>query len=265
MFICSKCSSTTPKWTGKCPTCGEWNSLIESNIQKPKSKIIGSKAIETTKIESSSHAKWIERFMSMSTELDNVLGGWLSLWSLVLLSWEPWIGKSTLALQMAEWYSSHHKWDAVSGQWVTKVLYVSWEEHVAQISARARRLGVTSDMIDLVTESEFDSIINTIERSDAQIVIIDSLSVLSSSSIEWSPGSVSQIRVMTEMCMNIAKKMRKSIILIGHVTKDGSIGGPKSLEHLVDVVLFLEWVRTENYRILRALKNRFGPDRKSVV
>lgn len=102
------------------------------------------------------------------------------------------------------------------------------------------RLGVTSSAIDIITESDFDSIVATIERSPAEIVIIDSLSVLSSSSIEGSPGSVSQIRIMTEMCMNIAKKMRKSIILIGHVTKDGSIGGPKSLEHLVDVVLFLE-------------------------
>lgn len=132
---------------------------------------------------------------------------------------------------MAEWYTKSQK---------TSVLYVSGEEHIAQISARAHRLGVTNTAIDIVTESDFDSIVTTIERSGAQIIIIDSLSVLSSNSIEGSPGSVSQIRIMTEMCMNIAKKMRKSIILIGHVTKDGSIGGPKSLEHLVDVVLFLE-------------------------
>jgi len=193
--------------------------------------------------------------MSLSGELDSVLGGGLSAGSLILLSGEPGIGKSTLALQMAEWYGSNEQWCASEA----RVLYVSGEEHVAQISARARRLWVKSAAIDIVTESDFDSIVTTIERSTAEIVIIDSLSVLSSNSIEGSPGSVSQIRIMTEMCMNIAKKMRKSIILIGHVTKDGSIGGPKSLEHLVDVVLFLEGVRTENYRILRALKNRFGP------
>ena len=187
--------------------------------------------------------------MSSSNELDTVLGGGLSLGSLVLLSWEPGIGKSTLALQMSEWYASRDQ----------EVLYISWEEHIGQISARALRLGVSHPHISIVTDSDFDSIFSTIERSPATIIIVDSLSVLASSSIEGSPGSISQIRIMTEMCMHIAKKMQKSIILIGHVTKDGSIGWPKSLEHLVDVVLFLEWVRTENYRILRALKNRFGP------
>ncbi len=191
----------------------------------------------------------MERYPSSSGELDAVLGGGLSAGSLVLLSGEPGIGKSTLALQMSEWYASRDQ----------QVLYISWEEHIGQISARAVRLGVNHTNISLLTESDWDSIFVTVERSTASIIIIDSLSVLSSSSIDGSPGSISQIRIMTEMCMHIAKKMQKSIILIGHVTKDGSIGGPKSLEHLVDVVLFLEWVRTENYRILRALKNRFGP------
>ncbi len=191
----------------------------------------------------------MERYPSSSGELDAVLGGGLSAGSLVLLSGEPGIGKSTLALQMSEWYASRNQ----------EVLYISGEEHIGQISARAVRLGVGHANISLLTESDWDSIFVTIERSTASIIIIDSLSVLSSSSIDGSPGSISQIRIMTEMCMHIAKKMQKSIILIGHVTKDGSIGGPKSLEHLVDVVLFLEGVRTENYRILRALKNRFGP------
>ena len=191
----------------------------------------------------------MERYPSSSGELDAVLGGGLSAGSLVLLSGEPGIGKSTLALQMSEWYASRNQ----------EVLYISGEEHIGQISARAVRLGVSHANISLLTESDWDSIFVTIERSSASIIIIDSLSVLSSSSIDGSPGSISQIRIMTEMCMHIAKKMQKSIILIGHVTKDWSIGGPKSLEHLVDVVLFLEWVRTENYRILRALKNRFGP------
>ena len=191
----------------------------------------------------------MERYPSSSGELDAVLGGGLSAGSLVLLSGEPGIGKSTLALQMSEWYASRNQ----------EVLYISGEEHIGQISARAVRLGVSHANISLLTESDWDSIFVTIERSTASVIIIDSLSVLSSSSIDGSPGSISQIRIMTEMCMHIAKKMQKSIILIGHVTKDGSIGGPKSLEHLVDVVLFLEGVRTENYRILRALKNRFGP------
>lgn len=156
----------------------------------------------------------MNRYTSSSGELDAVLGGGLSAGSLVLLSGEPGIGKSTLALQMSEWYASRDQ----------QVLYISGEEHIGQISARALRLGVSHANIALLTESDFDSIFATIERSMATIIIIDSLSVLSSSSIDGSPGSISQIRIMTEMCMNIAKKMQKSIILIGHVTKDGSIG-----------------------------------------
>lgn len=249
MFICSSCSTTSAKWTGKCPTCGEWNTFVESTVQKWKSKVWNGKIVETRTLDPNPSQKGIERYVSSSGELDAVLGGGLSAGSLVLLSGEPGIGKSTLALQMSEWYASRNQ----------NVLYISGEEHIGQISARAIRLGVSHPNISLLTDSEFDSIFATVERSNANIIIIDSLSVLSSSSIEWSPGSISQIRIMTEMCMHIAKKMQKSIILIGHVTKDGSIGWPKSLEHLVDVVLFLEWVRTENYRILRALKNRFGP------
>lgn len=249
MFICSSCATTSPKWTGKCPTCGEWNTFQESTVQKWKGKIGTGKVIETKGIDPNTITVGMERYTSSSWELDAVLGGWLSAGSLVLLSGEPGIGKSTLALQMSEWYASRSQ----------QVLYISWEEHIGQISSRAIRLWVSHPNISLLTESDFDSIFATIERSTATIIIIDSLSVLSSSSIDGSPGSISQIRIMTEMCMNIAKKMHKSIILIGHVTKDGSIGWPKSLEHLVDVVLFLEWVRTENYRILRALKNRFWP------
>ncbi len=249
MFICSNCSTTSAKWTGKCPTCGEWNTFVESQVQKWKSKIKNGTVIETQVLDPNFVWKGIERYVSSSGELDTVLGGGLSAGSLVLLSGEPGIGKSTLALQMSEWYGSRNQ----------QVLYISGEEHIGQISARAVRLGVKNKNIAILTESDFDSIFATIQRSNANIIIIDSLSVLSSSSIEWSPGSISQIRIMTEMCMNIAKKMQKSIILIGHVTKDGSIGWPKSLEHLVDVVLFIEGVRTENYRILRALKNRFGP------
>lgn len=160
-----------------------------------------------------------------------MLGGGLLPGSLVLLSGEPGIGKSTLSLQMSQWYSENSE---------TKVLYVSGEESVMQISGRARRLGISGENIDLLSESDFESIVATIETSDASVIIIDSLSVLSASSLDGMPGSISQIRAMTEMCMQLAKKLAKAIILIGHVTKDGSIGGPKALEHLVDVVLFLE-------------------------
>lgn len=251
MYICSSCHQTSLKWTGKCPSCGEWNTLTESSLNRErwKGKNIGN-TIEGKKIQKGiDHA--LIRYQSHSTELDAVLGWGLIEWSLILLSWEPWIGKSTLALQMAEWYASKKE----SKIWV---LYISGEEHIGQISARAHRLGVKSESIDIITESYFDDIVATIKTHDANIIIIDSLSVLGSDSLEGVSGSVSQIRTMTEVFMNLAKNLKKSIILIGHVTKDGSIGWPKALEHLVDVVLYLEWVRTENYRILRALKNRFG-------
>jgi DNA repair protein RadA/Sms len=248
MFICNQCQASSLKWTGKCPTCGAWNSLEESKTELRKWK-----KLQIGKVVSGEGIIWhntepTKKIQSASGELDLVLGGWLSEGSLVLLSGEPGIGKSTLSLQMSQWYAEQGE----------SVLYVSWEEHIGQIRSRAIRLGVHHENIRLVTESDFDSILSTIEQSSAGLVIIDSLSVLSSPSIEGSPGSISQIRVMTEMCMQVAKKLRKSIILIGHVTKDGSISWPKSLEHLVDVVLFLEGVRTENYRLLRAFKNRFG-------
>lgn len=251
MFACSNCHTTVPKWTGKCPTCGEWNTLEDIwDIKKQKGKGSGTvwKIQELQKILPQT-SSGISRLSSTSGELDSVLGGWLTPGSLVLLSGEPGIWKSTLALQMSEWY-----WSLGS-----EILYISWEEHIGQISARASRLGVSHNNISIITENDFDDIISTIRVSRADIIIIDSLSVMSSGSLEGTPGSMNQIRTMTEVFMQIAKTTQKSILLIGHVTKDGSIGGPKSLEHLVDVVLFLEWVRTENYRLLRAFKNRFWP------
>lgn len=249
MYICKNCSYETLRWTGKCPQCGEWNSFEEKTTTLRKtSKIKASSPAEVQKIQTEP-TQFMDRWKSASVELDGVLWWGLLAGSLVLLSWEPGIGKSTLALQMSDWYAREN---------MSKVLYISGEENIGQISARALRLGITHDHIDLLTESDFDTIIATIESSSADIVVIDSLSVLTSASLEGALGSVSQIRTMTEVAMQVAKKLSKSLILIGHVTKDGSISWPKSLEHLVDVVLFLEGVRTENYRILRSLKNRFG-------
>ncbi len=248
MFVCTSCQARAPKWAGKCPQCGEWNTLEEKKESLPHTSKIAGSIKESYQIDSNQTGDSI-RYTSSSSELDSVLGGWLSKWSLVLLSGEPGIGKSTLALQMSQWYANTD----------LDILYISGEEHRAQISGRAQRLGVNHENIRLLTENNFDDIFQSIEHSKADVVIIDSLSVLSSSSLDGVSGSISQIRLITESCMGLAKKSKKSIILIGHITKDGSIGGPKSLEHLVDVVLFLEWVRTENYRILRAFKNRFWP------
>ncbi len=250
MFVCSSCHTTSLKWAGKCPSCGEWNTLEETrDIKKGKWKISSSGKVQETQKLSLHDSHHLIQLQSASSELDGVLGWWLTVGSLVLLSWEPGIGKSTLALQMSEWYAVHG----------ARVLYISWEEHMGQISARAHRLWVSHENISIITENNFDDIISTIRATESDIIIIDSLSVLSSDSLDGTSGSMNQIRSMTEVYMEIAKTTKKSILLIWHVTKDGSIGWPKSLEHLVDVVLFLEGIRTENYRILRALKNRFGP------
>lgn len=264
MYICTHCHQATLKWTGKCQHCGTWNSLEESQEKDQKWKIgktVG-QSITSKKLLWEVQNVFV-RYISHSKELDTVLWGWLVRGSLVLLSWEPGIGKSTLALQMAEWYTSvlyPESWESRESHEAHPpgVLYISGEEHIGQISARANRLGVKNTAIEIITESYFDDIVATIRSHSADIIIIDSLSVLGSDSLEWTVWSVSQIRTMTETFMMLAKTLEKSLILIGHVTKDGSISGPKSLEHLVDVVIYLEWVRTENYRILRALKNRFG-------
>lgn len=184
-----------------------------------------------------------------SRELSNVLGGGLVPGSFILLSGEPGIGKSTLALQIADW----HAHDSNTS------LYISAEENVGQIAGRAKRLGIKNPDINLLSESIFEHIIETIESDKSGLVILDSISVFQSISIDSNSGTVSLIRSMAEALMQLAKRTQKAIIVIGHVTKDGSISGPKTLEHLVDTVLFLEGSRYENYRILRALKNRFGP------
>ena len=265
MFICTSCHAQSLKWTGKCPSCDAWNTLEESIAPKAqKGKVKWGSVLIGKKIESN-HNLLSLRYKSESGELDAVLGGWLSSGSLILLSGEPGIGKSTLALQMAEWYTSGvAAYDSMSAEsahaaidgWL-KVLYISWEENIGQISQRAIRLWVKNDNIEIITENYFDDVVSTIKVHPAHIIIIDSLSVMGSDTLDGTSGSISQIRTMTEVFMSLAKTTGKSIILIGHVTKDWSIGGPKALEHLVDVVLFLEGVRTENYRILRALKNRF--------
>lgn len=169
--------------------------------------------------------------------------------SFILLSGEPGIGKSTLSLQVADWY-------AKKGQ---VCLYVSGEENEGQIASRADRLGIQNDCIEVLSENVFENILETIANHEASLVILDSISVFQSISIDTSAGSITLVRTMAEALMQTAKRLGKSIIVIGHVTKDGSISGPKTLEHLVDCVLFLEGSKYEDYRILRALKNRFGP------
>ena len=255
MYRCTACAHTVPKWQGKCPECNAWNSL-EEIPDAPRSTMGGKKssegtARETVRIIDTAHgaSSVVSRVEFGSRELSTVFGGGIVSGSLSLLSGEPGIGKSTLALQMADWY-------AIEGR---EVLYVSAEETTTQISDRARRLGIVNPHIALISCSRVEDILETIDGHPADLVILDSVSMLRSDTFGGSAGSMGQIRGTTEILMETAKRTNRAIVLIGHVTKDGTIAGPKALEHLVDVVLSFEGVRYEDYRILRALKNRFGP------
>lgn len=247
MYKCSSCGSIQSKWSGKCNSCDSWNTLSEVETDKKLEKKSKWKSKETFKILDSNLQ--IDRVLLKSSELNNVLGWWIVPWSLILLSGEPGIGKSTLSLQIADWYATTNN----------KVLYVSSEENVSQLSWRAARLSIKNQNIEILNNSCLEDIEQTIENTDSNLIIIDSISVIYSLDIQSSSWSISQIKYIAEQLLYLAKKSSKSIIIIGHVTKDWTISWPKLLEHLVDSVLYLEWSKYENYRILRSLKNRFWP------
>jgi DNA repair protein RadA/Sms len=250
MFKCKECGHAQLKWTGSCPSCKKWWTLEE---EEDTSRKVG-------KLKETGKAKQIEslqahtteetsRFPVRSKELTTVLWGGITPGSFILLSGEPGIGKSTLTLQIADWFSCKDR----------SALYVSAEENIGQISGRAKRLGIQNSHIRILCESVFEDILETISSDSSELIILDSISVFWSLSIDSSAGSTGLVRSMAEILMQTAKKSKKTIIVIWHVTKDGTISWPKTLEHLVDTVLFLEWSRHESYRILRSLKNRFGP------
>lgn len=251
MFRCSACAHVQSKWAGKCFSCGEWNSLVEVP-DEPKKGAAGTsanagKSLPITQI-ATDKSEANRRIPVESSELNNLLGGGIVPGSLILLSGEPGIGKSTLSIQIADWFAKNGK----------TALYASAEENSAQISDRAVRLGIKNPAIRLLTASLIEDVFATLESDSSELVILDSVSVFGSRNFPQSAGSVTLVRATAEVAMEFAKRTGKAVILIGHVTKDGAISGPKALEHLVDTVLFLEGSRYEDYRILRSLKNRFG-------
>lgn len=247
MFRCRECGATSQKWQGKCPACGEWSTLEEETpVSKSKKQASGKKQ-EVFQILPSRES--IVKVQLRSNELNTVLGDGLTPGSLILLSGEPGIGKSTLALQITDWYSNKGN----------TAVYVSAEENIHQISDRAHRLGIANEHIRIFTAHTLEDILETLEKDGSGLIVIDSISMISSLDVSSQSGSITQIRYVTEVFMEFSKRTGRSIILIGHVTKEGTISGPKILEHLVDTVLFLEGSKYEDYRILRALKNRFGP------
>ena len=246
-FVCQNCGSHSPKWLGRCPNCGEWNTLIEE-IEEEAGDELSFGPSEPILYEEIKKAKR-ERIKSGIEELNSVLGGGIVLGSLVLIGGEPGIGKSTLLLQVSRDF-------AVQGK---KVLYVSGEESLEQIKIRGERLGIQDGKLYLLAETNLERIIAHAGKLNPQIIVLDSVQTIFSSKLSSTPGTISQVREVTNQVFRFAKKNHIPSFLIGHITKEGSLAGPKSLEHMVDVVLYFEGERDHSHRVLRALKNRFGP------
>jgi DNA repair protein RadA/Sms len=248
LFVCQSCGHKSGKWLGKCPECGEWNSLVEEKARKPSGRngfqLRDVTAVAFTEIEPQDDV----RVASGVTEFDRVLGGGIVPGTLVLIGGDPGIGKSTLLLQVADKLSA-------AG---SLVLYVSGEESERQIKLRGERLAVEAKNVFLLPETNLENIINEIERLKPGAIIVDSIQTVFSNVIESAPGSVSQVREVAHQFLLLAKNRGIPIFLIGHITKEGSIAGPKILEHIVDTVLYFEGERHHNHRIVRAVKNRFG-------
>ena len=250
VYICSECGYESPKWYGKCPSCGEWNTMNEEIKDT-------SKPVAATRFHASAYAPPVHiseisttdeiRYQTGSKELDRVMGGGIVKGSLILLGGDPGIGKSTILLQICEYLGRS-----------LKILYVSGEESKRQLKLRADRLGVNSDNLYILTQTDVELVCETIRQDKPDIVMIDSIQTMSLSELNSSPGSVTQVRESTNFFMRTAKSLDIPMIIVGHVNKEGSIAGPKVLEHVVDAILHFEGDRQMSYRILRAVKNRYG-------
>ena len=248
-FFCQNCGAQFPKWVGKCNSCNEWNTIVEEIVHKEEisawkgasSKTRNIKAVKLNEITATDE----QRINTCNYELNRVLGGGLVKGSVVLLGGEPGIGKSTLLLQIALLMKN-------------KVLYVSGEESMTQIKLRADRLKRANNNCLILTETKTQHIFKSIDETSPEVLVIDSIQTLHTDYIEASPGTISQIRETTAELIKFAKETGTPVVLIGHITKEGTIAGPKILEHMVDVVLQFEGDRNHTYRILRAQKNRFG-------
>ena len=253
VYVCNQCGFESSKWNGKCPSCGEWNTFEEQTVKvAPKSS---KAAAIPAAMDLSAQIKDLKsidtdddvRYSTGSTELDRVLGGGLVKGSLVLIGGEPGIGKSTLLLQICKHLGKEHT-----------ILYISGEESMRQIKLRAERLGVDTDKLYLLSTNDAESASDTICSSRPEIAVIDSIQTMTISDVSSCSGSVSQVRECTNLFMRTAKSEEIPVFIVSHVNKDGAIAGPKVMEHIVDAVLYFEGERHLSYRILRAVKNRYG-------
>ena len=256
VYVCTECGAQSPKWLGKCPHCGKWNTLVEVVVDtQPETS---SKAPKRTSMATTPGENKASKFGDMTlpayirtdtglSELDRVLGGGLVTGSVVLLSGEPGIGKSTLLMQISDALGQNRK-----------VLYVSGEESGGQLKLRAKRLGVTGEHLYILTETNLEHILAETDEVRPDVMILDSIQTIYSDKINSAPGSITQVRECALTFINKAKSEGISMLLVGHVNKEGGIAGPKVLEHMVDAVLYFEGERQQAYRIIRAVKNRYG-------
>lgn len=248
VYFCQNCGHEESKWLGQCPMCKEWNTFAEEKVVSIKGqKSSGEKQVQAVTLSSVTTDE-DERMKTELVELDRVLGGGIVPGSLVLVGGDPGIGKSTLLLQVCQKLSAMNK----------KVLYISGEESLKQIKLRANRMGEFSENLYLLCKTSLNLIQTAIEREKPDVVVIDSIQTMYNEEIGSAPGSVSQVRESTNVFMQLAKGMNIAIFIVGHVTKEGTVAGPRVLEHMVDTVLYFEGDRHASYRILRGVKNRFG-------
>lgn len=252
IFFCQNCGYESSKWMGQCPGCRQWNTLVEEKVaagsaQKSAKQIRSGERKEPTAISGISLEEE-DRLSTHIGELDRVLGGGLVRGSLTLVGGDPGIGKSTLLLQVCRELAKDKR----------EVLYISGEESLKQIKIRANRIGEFDDHLKLLCETSLDVIEDTIRRAKPQVVVIDSIQTMYCEEVSSAPGSVSQVREATGLLLKLAKGLNISIFIVGHVTKEGTVAGPRVLEHMVDTVLYFEGDRHASYRILRGVKNRFG-------
>lgn len=256
VYVCSNCGETSPRWMGRCPSCGEWNTMVEDVIvSEPKAaakkaargEVQATTNLVANRLSEISTTEEKSRIRTHISELDRVLGGGIVLGSVVLLGGEPGAGKSTLLLQLC---------GAIAADY--SVLYITGEESTRQIKLRANRLGVTQQNISLAAETDVDEICGLILKTKPDLVVIDSIQTMQCTDISSSPGSVSQVKEGTARFLTVAKTQEIPTFIVGHVNKDGAIAGPKVMEHIVDTVLYFEGDKTLPYRVLRAAKNRYG-------
>ena len=255
-YVCSNCGATASSWAGKCAECGEWNTMQEEAVLD--SGIVNGTASNGRALTPASVGSMIahdqKRLTSGIADVDTVLGGGIVAGSVNLIAGQPGIGKSTLLLQLANAIAKKHS-----------VLYVSGEESGHQIGLRAQRLGVDTDTLQLATTTSADDIAATVATKQYELVVVDSIQTVTVAAVSSAAGSVSQITNSTHLILNAAKQSGTAVVLVGHVTKEGSIAGPKVLEHVVDVVLQLEGDRYGGFKVLRAVKNRFGPTSEAGI